>query len=206
MLGKLNLGPATSKSYCNIVYLIPPEAKKAEDTDEDKAKPALIDLQLPIIDKIKDDKEKRAYIDDLLSKHPKHLPLLVASLKELKDEAEPKDIKKAADLILAEIDENALAAYLGRKPLPANEQTEEDKKLKKEMDGKKSAWNLAYSRKLQSSYKDSASAQEQNELFAKYRAFLDSPEKDPDFGLISAKRDVAMEVSILHLRNEHVKS
>lgn len=195
LLGKLNLGPAASKAYCDLTYLIPPEIKKDEDKDEEKETPALIDLQLPIIEKIKDDKEKRAFIDELLVKNPKHLPLLMASLKALKDDVELEDVTKAADRILAEIDEQALAAYLGRKPLPIDEQTADDKKTKKEMDVKRSAWTLAYSRKLQASQKGNMTAEDSSEFFLKYRAFLESPEKDADYGLISARRDIGMQVS-----------
>lgn len=175
--------------------MVPPEAKEPEDKDSEKEKPKLVDLQLQIVEKIKDDSEKRTYLDDLIRSNPKHLPLLVASLKAVKEEADPQEITKAADLILAEIDEHELAAYLGRKPPPAEEQTEEDKKIKKEMDIKKSAWTLAYSRKVQASHKQETSLDEQNKLFSQYRAFLDSPEKDPDFGLALAKRDIAAKVN-----------
>lgn len=177
--------------------MVPPQAKEADGEDADKEQPKLVDLQLQIVDKIKDDKEKRAYLDGLISQSPKHLPLLVASLKAFKDDADPQAVAKASDLILAEIDENALASYLGRQPLPPHEQTEEDKKTKKEMEIKKSAWNLAYSRKVQASNKNQATILEQDELFSKYRTFLDSPEKDPDFTLISAKRDIAASVSCI---------
>lgn len=190
LLGKLSLGPGASQGCASLSYVIPPQAKVKEEEESDKEKPALIDLQLPIVEKIKDDKEKEAYLSELLAKNPKHLPLLLASLKAVKDDAESEVIEKAADRILAEIDEAALAAYLGRKPLPTDEQTEEDKKVKKDMDIRKSAWNQAYLRKLQARQKARAPPEEQKEIFTKYRTFLDSPEKDADFGLISAKRDI----------------
>lgn len=195
LLGKLNLGPAGTKAYCNIGYVVPPQIKEADKEGEDKEEPKLIDLQLQIVEKIKDDKDKQAYLDTLLAQNPNHLPLLVASLKGVKEDANPQDIIKASDAVLAEIDENALASYLGRKSPPANEMTDDDKKTKKEMDIKRSAWNLACSRKFQASHKAQAPLTEQNQLFAKYRTFVETPDKDLDFALISAKRDISADVS-----------
>lgn len=195
LLGKLVLG---GDSQTVLTYVLPPKAKEDAEVEEDstKDKPLLVDLQLQIVDKIKDDKEKRQYLDELLSKNPKHLPLLVASLKAVKEDADVKDIEGAADLILKEIDESELAAYLGRKPAPDDEQTEEDKKLKKTMDTKKAAFTLAYTRKLQASYKAEKSAQEKAQLLSKSRTFMESPDKDPDFALITIKRDIALGVSL----------
>lgn len=195
LLGNLRLGPTGTKAHCTISYLIPAQIKEAEKDGDEKEEPKLVDLKLQIVDKIKNDEEKRAYLDSLLAETPKHLPLLVASLKAIKEDAAPENINRAADAVLSEIDENALASYLGRKPPPANELTDDDKKLKKEMDLKRSAWTLAYSRKLQASNKAETSAEQQKHLFLRYSTFLEAPEKDTDFGLISAKRDIASHVS-----------
>lgn len=195
LLGRLKLGPIGTKAQCSVSYIIPPRPEETDKENEDKEAPKLIDLQLQIVDKIKDDKERRAYLDGLLAQNPKHLPLLVASLKANKEDASPEDVNKAADAVLAEVDENALASYLGRKSLPADELTDDDKKLKEEMETQRSAWNLAYSKKVQASQKAGANPEVQKQLFSKYRIFLEAPEKDSDFGLISARRDIAALVS-----------
>ena len=197
LLGKLNLGPADSKATFGLDFILPAAIKdEDEDEEEELAEPSLVvDLQLGILDKIKDDKEKKAFLDNLTVTNPQHLPLLVAKLDALKEDADPKDVSKAADAVLAQIDEAALSSYLGKKRAPANEQTKEDKKLKKDMDQKTAAWKTAYTRKIEASYKAKVPLHEQDSLFVQYRQFVDAPEKDHDFLLISAKRDFAQEVS-----------
>jgi hypothetical protein len=197
LIGKLSFGPAHPKGACSLTYVLPPQVKEPEEDTGDKEKPLLIDLQLTLVDKIKDEAEKRAYLDGLIATNPTHLPLLVASLKATKEAADLEKTVAAADAILACIDEKELAAYLGRKALPADEQSDDDKKLKKEMDIQKSAWTLAYSRKLLSSYQAAnTDTADRAQLFLRYRAFLDNPDKDPEFGLISAKRDIAAQVCV----------
>lgn len=199
LLGTLKLGPGSSKASVDLTFVIPPKPKAAEsgsnEGGEANEAPLLVDLQLGIVDKIKDDKEKKQFLDTLLSAHPKHLPLLVAALKATKDDAEAAEIAKAADTVLALVDEAELSSYLGKKPLPAEDQSAADKETKKTMDEKKAAWSAAYARKIEASYKTNESLEDQNALFAKYRQFLDTPEKDPEFSLIAAKRDFAQEVS-----------
>ena len=199
LLGALKLGPGSSKASVDLTYVIPPKPKAADggsdEGGEAKEAPLLVDLQLSIVDKIKDDKEKKQFLDTLLAAYPKHLPLLVAALKATEEEAEAAEITKAADAVLALVDEAELSSYLGKKPLPAEEQSAADKDTKKGMDEKKAAWSAAYARKIEASYKAKDSLEKQNGLFAKYRQFLDAPEKDPEFSLIAAKRDFAQEVS-----------
>ena len=200
LLGQLKLGGSAAKADFDLTYVLPPQAKSedSEEGGEGKDVPLLVDLQLGLLEKIKDDKERQKFLDNLLSANPKHLPALVASLKALKaDTADSKDIAKAADAILSEIDENTLAIHLGKKPIPANEQTEDEKKAHKAMEEKKKAWANAYSRKIEASYKSGESHEEQNKLFSKYRQFVENPDKDQEYNLISAKRDFAQEVSLL---------
>lgn len=195
LLGKLSLGPGTSKASFPLAYVLPPQAK-AEDGAEEKSKetPLLVDLQLSILDKIKDESEKQTFLEGLIKSHPTHLPLLVASLKALKDDADRKAVDEAADKVLAQIKEDELASYLGKKAIPADEMTEEEKKVKKSMEEQKSAWSLAYLKKIQASHKAGDSFTQQKELFRRYRQFVENPEKDVDFAIVSAKRDIAQKV------------
>ena len=198
LLGQLKLGPSTAKSDFDLTYVLPPKPKEEDDSEggDGKDAPLLVDLQLGLLEKIKDDKQRKKFLETILAENPKHLPALVAALKALKaDEADPKDVTKAADAVLAEIDENALAIHLGKKALPAIEQSEDDKKLQKAMEEKKKAWANAYARKIEASYKSNEGLEVQNKLFEKYRLFVDAPEKDQEFSLIAAKRDYAQQVS-----------
>ena len=201
LLGTLKLGPGSSKASVDLTYVLPPKPKAAagggDEGGDAKEAPLLVDLQLGIVDKIKDDKEKKQFLETLLTAHPNHLPLLVAALKATKEEAEAAEISKAADAVLALVDEAELSSYLGKKALPAEEQSAADQETKKAMDEKKAAWSAAYARKIGASYKAKDSLEKQNDLFAKYRQFLDAPEKDPEFSLIAAKRDFAQEVGLL---------
>ena len=199
LFGKLRLGAASSKAEIALSYVLPAQAKENKDEEKDEDAPLLVDLQLSLVDKIKDDNEKTKFLDNLLKGNDKHIPLLVARLEALKDEASTKDVTTAADAIIAQIDEAKLAEYYGKKALAAHEQKKEDKRLKKDMDTKKSAWTLAHARKLKASLKDNEGRAQQDALFAKYRQFIDTPDKDEELILITAKRDIQHQVSCTYL-------
>jgi tripeptidyl-peptidase-2 len=195
LFGKLRLGAASSKAEVALSYILPDQAKEDSDEEKDEDTPLLVDLQLTIVDKIKDESEKTKFLDNLLKDKSNHIPLLVARLEALKDEASAQDVNSATDAILAQIDEAKLAEYYGKKALATHEQKKQDKRLKKEMDTKKSAWTLAHARKLKASLKSDERRRQQDALFAKYRQFIESPDKDEEFILISAKRDMERQVS-----------
>lgn len=197
LLGQLKLGGSAAKADFDLTYVLPPQAKSEEDKEETKDEPLLVDLQLGLLEKIEDDKARKTFLESLQKGNPKHLPALVAALKALKsEEADAKDINKAADAVLAQIDEQALAVHQGKKQPPAAEQTDEEKKTNKAVEEHMKAWATAYSRKIEASTKSSESVEEQEKLFAKYRHFIDSPDKEQDFSLAAAKRDFVQQVRI----------
>ena len=193
LLGKLNLGPANSKSTFDLNFVLPPQTKNTKDEDEVKEKQLTIDLQLGIVDNIQDEKEKKSFLENLAINH-KHWPIQAAQLKALSKDADPEEIAKAADAVLSLIDEAELSNFLGRKSSPETEQTTEDKKMNKEMEKKRAAWLNASMRRIEASYRAKESIDKQNNLFNRYRQFVESPDKDQDFLLINAKRDFAQEV------------
>ena len=195
--GTILLGPAaTSKAQCDITYAIPAQAKTEKEEEGPGDDPLLVDLQLSIVDKIKDDDAKTSFLDSLQSTAPNHLPLLVARLKAIKNDAKPEKIVEAADVVLAALDENEIALFSGRKAKPAEEQTPDDKKAQKAMNAKKSAWSLAYGKKLLASYKSKATLAEQQALLDKYRLFADNPDKDQDLLISAAKKDITEGVRV----------
>ncbi|KAL7008697.1 hypothetical protein EMMF5_001959 [Cystobasidiomycetes sp. EMM_F5] len=190
LLGKFNLSP---KATVDITYLIPPQSKSKEEEEGSKDDPSLIDLQLSIVEKIKSDDEKSSFLEQLMQSHGSYLPLLVVRLKSLKKDAKVEEINKAADAVLAQIDETEMSSYFGKKTKPAAEQSSEEKKVHKAWTEKKAAWTAALGRKLST---NDTSGVDQEGLYTKYYQFLDTPDKDQEFLLHQAKRDMKQKVSI----------
>jgi tripeptidyl-peptidase-2 len=196
LLGRIHVSPkAGDELGTSLRYVIPPPAPKDKtESDGDKDKPSLVDLQLGLVSKLTDEAEKTAFIDSLVQANPGHLPALVAKLDSLKEKASPADVVAAADAILAAVGEEGedeLARYLGVKQPPASEQTENEKTLKKQMDVRKDALRKAYSRKTSALLEQGRDTAEIDTAFVRYRRWVESPESDPPFALANIKRELS---------------
>jgi tripeptidyl-peptidase-2 len=133
-----------------LKYIVAPAPKK-EDNGEGGGKedePQLPELLAPLTKKLKGDQKKK-FLDTLLKDHPTSLPVLLARLESLDagKKEEVDDVVKAADAVVKEIDVQSVLLYLGEKRLPANEQSEDEKKENKRMEEKKKALVTAYVKK-----------------------------------------------------------
>lgn len=171
--------------------------EEEEDTasDDGTGNNEAAELQLKLLDAIKDDTARQNFLQRLAAASPNHLATLVAVLDALKpDKAEVSDIIEAADAVLAQIDEDELAIYLGKVPKPACEQGSNDQRVSKVMAEKRKAWTTAYARKIEASLNLGKSHEVLQKLFVKYRQFVDDSETDNEHSLIAAKVAFAHEV------------
>ncbi|KAE8227429.1 hypothetical protein CF326_g7568, partial [Tilletia indica] len=125
--GDLLLGQfGFDKGQSTLRYIVPPSVKKEKDETSGAAaaeKEGVAELMTGLVSQIKDEKEKKAFLDRLVSEHPKNLGVLVARLAALDaDKAEnAAEVNSAADAILAEVDEDALKLWIATKAAPASE-------------------------------------------------------------------------------------
>ncbi|CAK0779170.1 hypothetical protein CVIRNUC_004710 [Coccomyxa viridis] len=138
-------------------YIVPPKAdadskegSNSKADDEEKPKPpkerlqeAVRDSKVKMLKELKRDKEEDAEVlqsleDDLLKEYPSHLPLLSAilasftSLPAEKQNEHLQDIVRAADAVIAAVDETALAKHLARKTPEEGPGTKQRKKQAEE--------------------------------------------------------------------------
>ncbi|SPO21109.1 related to Tripeptidyl-peptidase II [Ustilago trichophora] len=139
-----------------IRYIVPPAIKNAEEGSDDAAAGGKNENEIPELltataKKIKEAKEKLEFMDKLISEYPKFLGILVAKLEALdaddKDAAKRKQVTDTADRILALVDETEVKLWMATQKPSASEQTDDEKKLNKQMEEKKKALILALNRK-----------------------------------------------------------
>ncbi|KAK0532315.1 hypothetical protein OC835_003373 [Tilletia horrida] len=125
--GDLLLGEfGFDKGVSLVRYIVPPSIKKEKDETTGAAaaeKTGVAELMTGLVSQIKDDKEKKAFLERLVSEHPDNLGVLVARLEALEaDKAEnAAEVHAAADAILAQVDENALRLWMATKKAPESE-------------------------------------------------------------------------------------
>lgn len=136
-----------------LTYTVGPKPAKSSDPDppepadertvKEKLDEAIRDLKVKSLDdltsKEKEDGKFEELFDEFVKDYPKHLPLLVSKLRYLDSHSKRKEklgeVIASAETVLAEIDEDSLAMYFGRKSDPDDPKAN---KLKKEMKEKKS--------------------------------------------------------------------
>lgn len=179
-----DFGFASQGKY-ELRYIVAPAAKAADGSADsggdgkDDEKTNLPKLLAPVAGKIKDKDDKKAYIADLLSRYPESLDVQLVRLDSLDADkaADAPEVIKAADAIINQVDLNSVLLYSGEKALPASEQTDEQKKVKKEQDEKKKALTRALVRKAkallaQGADSSAAPSQEFLDTFDKARKLL----------------------------------
>ncbi len=195
LVGTLSFAEAKNQ----LRYIVPPAAKKEKDDDgAAKNDETTIDLLVGVAKKIKDEKEKLAFIEKLIVENPKHLGLLRAKLEAVgsakdADKAESAStILAAVDAVLKEIDQEALRLFLGTKQLPTVEQSDEEKKRAREFEKQKSAVTFALNRKCRAILaRDFASGGAEQkmltgdgafeEAFKQYRQYYSPESADKEF-------------------------
>ena len=201
LLGELSLGPDVAS--IDLEYILPPKASPEDEDGEDEEEESekadeVASLQLTLLEDIKDEAVRQTFLQKLVADSPKHLATLLAYLKTVEgDKAPASAVLEAADAVLAQINENELAAHLGKQSKPTWEQTQADIRLQKEMEGKRAALVIAYARKVEAGLKKPGSSDALDKLFKKYRHFVEDPDKDQQYILISARIAVSHQVSRL---------
>ncbi|GLC44539.1 hypothetical protein PLESTB_000062200 [Pleodorina starrii] len=169
-LGQLKRGGGTAPHEFTVSYLVPPAAstsgngngngakddKAADKAPAEKLNEAIRDAKIKVMKELKLSEPDQAELYDKLfselrASYPGHLPLLLEHLKKMDgQEVSVRSSRsgiaaviEAAKLVVAAVDGGALAAFLGVK---AAEDTPEHRKLKAEMEERKSALVEALSR------------------------------------------------------------
>lgn len=144
-VGDLLVGTITLSKHKEIkkpvTYAIPPAAIPKKEKDE-KAKTTL-NLQVEMGQKIADQEEKLKFFNDLSKQHPKDLKVIGAHFDNCKEEEKEYIANSIIDLI----DAKELAQYYGVSPIPAADQTDDQKAEAKEMAKKKELLAKAYALK-----------------------------------------------------------
>ncbi|KAE8194985.1 hypothetical protein A4X06_0g4930 [Tilletia controversa] len=127
--GDLLLGQfGFDKGQSTLRYIVPPSIKKEKDETGGAVaaeKEGVAELMTGLVGQIKDEKEKKAFLDRLVSEHPDNLGVLVARLAALDAVADKPgnagEVDAAADAILAQVDEGALKLWMANKGAPPSE-------------------------------------------------------------------------------------
>ncbi|MCK4341305.1 MAG: S8 family serine peptidase [Phycisphaerae bacterium] len=146
------LGAGKRPGGYRVTYVVPPppiaeedepaadEDDEDEQTEEEKLAEALRDFKVGQLAKLRDE-EQRALFDRLaaeaLHDYPNHLPVLVEQLKRADGKQREDDLAAvvaAADRVLAQIDQEQLAAHYGVKLDPDDK---DGAKVRQEMDKRK---------------------------------------------------------------------
>ncbi|EST06453.1 Peptidase S8/S53 domain protein [Kalmanozyma brasiliensis GHG001] len=135
-----------------IRYIVPPAIKSESDSDDapaGKNENEIPELLTATAKKIKDSKEKIAFMDKLIADYPKFLGAAIAKLEALDaDDKEARSaVLSAADHLLSLIDETAVRLWSATHKPPSSEQSDEEKKENKAMEERKKALILALNRK-----------------------------------------------------------
>ncbi|KAL9932747.1 hypothetical protein V8E36_008446 [Tilletia maclaganii] len=170
------------KGQSTLRYIVPPSIKKEADQTTGAAateKEGVAELMTGLVTKIKDEKEKKAFLDRLVSEHPTNLGVLVERLGALDaDKAEnAAEVDTAADAILAQIDENALRLWIATKEAPASELDGEAKAEAKLNEKRKEAVLAALNAKARAilskqGKEETALPEAAEQLYFRLRAYL----------------------------------
>ncbi|KAN0063578.1 hypothetical protein ACQY0O_004026 [Thecaphora frezii] len=187
-------------------YIVPPAPKKKDDEASAGGSAGKNENEIPELltvaaKKIKDKKEKLAFLDKLIGDYPKYLGVVVAKLEAL--DAEDKESRQAvldaADRILQAVDEKEVKLWLATKRAAASELSDDEKKADEEMEEKKKALVLALNRKTRALLSqveegDGAATAKMEESWKRYRGFFGGDSKDKEYV------EVYIRWSILHKR------
>ena len=136
LVGKYNL-TSHAELARPVVYVLPPAAPKDDDkVDDPKDKPTLAALSVEMAAKIDDVDERIRFLETLSAGADDELALLVARMEAVEALKEPAHdrVVKAADAVLARIDEDKLAQDCGTK---AASDTVEQRRQQKDVDKRK---------------------------------------------------------------------
>lgn len=173
-------------------YVVPPAPKKSEDGadssgDNGKNENEIVELLTGAAKKIKDKKEKLAFMDKLIVDYPDYLGLQVAKLEALDVEEKDsrKEVLESAERILKLVDEKEVKLWLATKKPSAAELSDEQKKKDKAMQEKQKALLLALNRRtrvLLSEVEESSSKADAMEAsWAQYREYFAADSKDKEY-------------------------
>ncbi|SPO40259.1 related to Tripeptidyl-peptidase II [Pseudozyma flocculosa] len=189
-------------------YIVPPAPKKKDD-DAASAPPPPAggknDKEIPELltaaaKKIKDKKEKLAFMDKLIKDYPDHLGLLVAKLEALdaEDKESRASVLEVAEKVLSQVDEREVKLWLATKRPSASEQSDDEKRENETKQEQKKALVLALNRKTRALLSEveegrAESRAQMEETWKRYRG-LASGEKEKEY------TEVYIRWSILHKR------
>ena len=184
-----------------VTYVVPPkppekkEAAEADEQDKDergaeqKLAEALRDFKVGRLAKLHGEKDRALFdrlADEILAEYPNHLPVLVEQLKRADGKKRGDDLEAvvaAADRVIAQIDQEKLAAHYGVKLDP------DDKagaKIRKEMDLEKAALLEALHRKAKALFElaaktaaaDASASEPFEQAFAELEKWADTTTGD----------------------------
>lgn len=190
LIGYLYLDDKTTKvenaGYCVEVSLVLDSKVPASSKDE----PNIIDLQIELLNKLKDNEEKKKVLEDLTKLYPDELSVLNAKLETIMKFASDEDIINAADAIISHIDFEKIMEYIKSERFLVLNMTSEQEKEKEKLKQQKSYFFKALQEKAKVLGKtsDGISSKEFNDAFEECKKWIELPGKDYEFLILQIRR------------------
>ncbi|KTW27743.1 hypothetical protein T552_02182 [Pneumocystis carinii B80] len=192
LLGQLHLEDKTRSlkkaGYDVEINLILESKESAPPKDE-----SIIDLQVQVLNKIKDSEEKKNFLNELLRLYPNELSVLNARLETILKFASDDEIIDAANAIIAFVDFEKITEYIRSEQFSNTNLSSDQKKEKEKLEQQKSILLKALQKKAEilGRTSDGILSKEFDDAFEKCRKWMEFPGKDYDFFLLQIRRFIA---------------
>ncbi|EMR08359.1 hypothetical protein PNEG_03199 [Pneumocystis murina B123] len=192
LIGQLHLEDKTRNvkkaGYDVEISLILEPKESVPSKDE-----SIIDFQVQVLNKIKDNEEKKKFLDDLLRLYPNELSVLNARLETILKFASDEEIIDAANAIFAYVDFEKIAEYIRSEQFSNINLSNDQKKEKEKWERQKSVLVKALQEKAKilGRTSDGILTKEFDDAFEECRKWMEFPGKDYDFFLLQVRRFIA---------------
>ncbi|KAG5518089.1 hypothetical protein PMAC_003275 [Pneumocystis sp. 'macacae'] len=158
-----------------------------------KEEPSIIDLQVEVLNKLKDNEEKKKFLEDLLERFPNDLVLLDAKLKTVLKSGSDKDIINIVTTIISHIDLTKIMEYIKSEQFSESDITNEQKKEKEKLKLQKTIFFNALQEKAKVFGKtfDGIASKEFKDAFEECKKWIILPGNDYEFLILQIRRLIA---------------
>ncbi|KAG4304796.1 hypothetical protein PORY_001849 [Pneumocystis oryctolagi] len=158
-----------------------------------KENPNIVDLQVEVLNKLKDDEEKKSFLEDLLKRFSNEIVLLDAKLKTFLKCGSDEDIISIIDSILNYIDFEKITEYIKSEKLSCSDITNDQKKEKEKLKLQKSILinTLQEKAKILGKTSDGIISKEFNSAFEECKKWIELPGKDYEFLVLQIRRFIS---------------
>ncbi|CCJ29848.1 unnamed protein product [Pneumocystis jirovecii] len=161
-----------------------------ESKESSLKEPNIIDLQIEVLNKLKDNEEKKKFLEDLLERFPNELSLLDIKLKTVLKSGSDKDVIDVINTIVDCVDLAKIMEYIKSEQFSESDITNEQKKEKEKLKLQKTIFFSALQEKAKVFGKtsDGIVSKEFNDAFEECKKWIVLPGNDYEFLILQIRR------------------